>query len=167
MIDLTQILQNVASSMISVEKMLTAIIYVMGVGLIISAIKELKVTGGSHSDAEEKTKTFLKLMVGAFFVYLPTTFQVFSETFFGQGSVVSFDNYSPISVYSSMKIIIQAAGIIWFARGSMMLYDFDNPSHKEKSYMSFTYIFAGILAINLDASVGSLNYLVGYIIQRL
>jgi hypothetical protein len=164
MIDLTQMIKNLAKSLESVEQMLTAVVYLMGVGLMIAAIFELKAMGVSqHSDPQERIKSFLKLTIGAFFVYLPTTLSSFSQTFFGQGSVVSYDNYNPVTIYSSMKVIFKVAGIIWFARGSMMLYNIDETSHREKNYMSLTYVFAGILAINVDYAVSGMTYIVNQI----
>ena len=164
MIDLTRMLNNLARSFESVAKMVTAMVYVMGVGLMIGAIFDLKTLGaGQQSDPNDKIKAFLKLIVGAFFVYLPTTLSTFAQTLFGQGSVVSYDNYEPVTIYSSMKVLFKVAGVIWFARGSMMLMNIDEPTHREKSYMSLTYIFAGILAINLDYAIAGMNYIINQI----
>lgn len=166
MVDLTQMIRNLARSLQDVIKMTTAIVYLMGVGLMLAGIFDLKTMGrGQQSNPDEKIKGLLKLFVGAMFVYLPTTLSSFSETFFGQGSLVSYDNYAPVNIYSSMKVILKLAGIIWFARGSMMLYNIDEPSHREKSFMSLTYIFAGILAINLDAATAVMNYIINQIVH--
>jgi hypothetical protein len=168
MVDITQMLRNLARSLESVEKLATAVVYLMGVGLLVGALIDLKTMGaGQQSDPDEKLKAFLKLMVGALMIYLPSTLSTFTQTFFGHGSVVSYDNYEPIGVYDAMKVIFRLAGIIWFARGSMMLYNIDDPGHKEKSYMSLTYIFAGIFAINLDDALAGINYIVNQIIHWL
>lgn len=166
MVDLTQMLNNLARSLQDVIKMATAIVYIMGVGLMVLGIFELKTMGvGQQANPDEKLKGILKLFVGALFVYLPSTLISFSETFFGQGSLVSYDNYEPVTIYSSMKVLFKLAGIVWFARGSMMLYNIDEPSHREKSFMSLTYIFAGILAINLDAATAAMNYIINQIVH--
>lgn len=166
MVDLTQMIRNLARSLQDVIKMTTAIVYLMGVGLMIAGIFDLKTMGmGQQSNPDDKIKAFLKLFVGAMFVYLPTTLSSFSETFFGQGSLVSYDNYEPVNIYSSMKVILKLAGVVWFARGSMMLYNIDEPSHREKSFMSLTYIFAGILAVNLDAATAAMNYIINQIVH--
>jgi len=168
MVDITQILRNLARSLESVEKLATAVVYLMGVGLLVGAIIDFKTMGvGQQGDPNEKIKAFLKLVVGALMIYLPSTLSSFTQTFFGHGSVVSYDNYEPVGVYDALKIIFRLAGVIWFARGSMMLYNVDDPSHKEKSYMSITYIFAGILAINLDDAIAVINYIANQIIHWL
>jgi hypothetical protein len=168
MVDITQILRNLARSLEDVEKLASALVYFIGIGILISAMFDMKTMGvGQHADPDEKMKAFLKLVMGALLVYLPSTIAVFTQTFFGQGSVVSYDNYEPFGIYDVMRIIFRLAGIIWFARGSMMLYNIDAPSHKEKSYMSLTYIFAGILAINIDYAIAGVNYMVNQIIHWL
>lgn len=166
MVDLTQMIRNLAKSLQDVIKLTTAIVYLMGVGLMMAGIFELKTMGmGQQSNPDEKIKAFLKLMVGSMFIYLPSSLSSFSETFFGQGSLVSYDNYQPLNLYSSVKVLFKLAGIVWFARGSMMLYNIDEPSQREKSFMSLTYIFAGILAINLDLATAAMNYIINQMIH--
>lgn len=165
MLDLTQILKNLARSLENVEELATALVYLMGVGLLIGAIFDLKTLGvGRQSNPDEKIKAFLKLIMGALLVYLPSTIDVFTRTFFGHGSVVSYNNYEPYNLDDVLKIVFRLAGIIWFTRGSMMLYNIDDPGHREKSYMSLTYIFAGIMAINIDYAQSGMNYIVQQII---
>ncbi len=151
-------LKNLAGSLIDVERMVAGAFYLAGVGLMINGIIGLK-NLGHQGGGNENFHTFLKLVVGAFFIYLPSSLKIATKTFFGSEAVLSFIPYDPNTVYMAIKIVMQLAGLIWFGRGLMMFYE-SNENSRLKSYVSIAYIVAGICALNLDYTMDVINYFI-------
>lgn len=157
-------LKNLATSFIEVEQLVAGAFYVMGVGLFISGIVELKKLGMGHQGGGDDTfHVFLKIVVGLFFIYLPSALSISTYTLFGSDSVLSFITTPPIDVYTAIEIMMQLAGLIWFGRGLLMLYE-SNQHARLKSYVSIAYIVAGICALNLDYTVEIVNYFIEKVI---
>lgn len=151
---------NLANSFIEVERMVSGAFYLIGVGLLINGLIELRNIGmGRQGGDTDKFHIMMKIVVGGFFIYLPSTLQITSASFFGSDSVLSFIKYEPITVYQAVKVVMQLAGLIWFGRGLMMFYE-SNENARLKSYVSVAYVVAGICAINLDYTIDALGYLI-------
>lgn len=157
-VDWITMLENIANSLVQVLDLVLGACYLMGLGLMISGIMELKILGmGKSMHATQKHGGFFKLISGVLLLFLPSTLQVMTASFFGVGQILSYNPNPSQNLYSAIKILMQVAGIIWFARGSMMLLEVSEPG-KYKSYISMMYIFAGVCAINLDYFIASLTY---------
>ncbi|NDH08535.1 MAG: hypothetical protein EBY16_02745 [Gammaproteobacteria bacterium] len=153
-------LKNLASAFVEVEKMVAGAFYVIGVGLFINGVIELRnMNMGHQGGASDKHHIFMKIVVGVFFIYLPSTLTISTATLFGNDSVLSFISSEPINVYEAIKILMQLAGLIWFGRGLLMFFE-SNEQARLKSYISIAYIFAGICALNLDYTIEIIDYFI-------
>jgi intracellular multiplication protein IcmC len=155
--DWTIMLKNLADSFLEVERLVSGAFYVIGVGLLVNGLIECRNMSMGHQGGDhDKFHIMMKIVVGVFLIYLPSSLQITSSSFFGSDSVLSFVKIEPITVYQSIKVIMQLAGLIWFGRGLLMLYE-SNENARLKSYISFAYVAAGICAINLDLTIDVLS----------
>ena len=72
--------------------------------------------------------------------------------------------YDPYSIYNSMGIMVQTAGLIWFVRGTMLLVQSSDPG-SEGGPKGLVFVIAGILAMNFGSTVSAVNYIVGRLLS--
>ena len=156
--DFITILQNVANSLISVEYLLTGIIYIIGIGLLISGLFDLSKFGMGHQgNPEEKIEVILKIFTGSALIFLPSTFAVVKASVFGQDNPLSYTSLKQKNFYDAMKIIMQVAGMIWLSRGVLMIVG-EKSRQQKKGFMALTYIAAGTMSMNLEQTRSAVNY---------
>jgi uncharacterized membrane protein HdeD (DUF308 family) len=151
-------LENVSDSLISVEYMVTGLIYIIGIGIFLGGLVELSKFGMGHqSDPEEKIEAIIKIFVGSALIFLPTTFAVVKTSLFGQDNPMSYTNLKQRNFYDAMKILMQVAGMIWLSRGVLMIIG-EKSKQQKKNFMALTYIAAGTMALNLEQTRSAVNY---------
>jgi hypothetical protein len=156
--DLITILGNVSQSLFPVQHLITGGAYLLGIILILSALVKLHKVYG-HGSSHEKTITPMAFFVlGAALLYLPTTMTFMANTAFGVGNVLTYGNYNPKSIYSSMGLVIRTAGLIWFIRGSVLVAQASEPGGQH-GMKGLVFIIAGILAMNFDNTIAMINTL--------
>ena len=99
---------------------------------------------------------------GAALIFLPSMLGALSTTAFGNSNILQYIQFDPFSVYNSMGIIIQTAGLIWFVRGCVLLVYSSEPG-EEHGPKGLVFIVAGVFAMNFAGTVGVLNYLVSHL----
>lgn len=150
-------LQNLANSFLSLETLAARILVLAGCAVVIAGIYDLAVFGmGRQSDPNEKIDAIVKILIGGALIYLPSSFYTVTASFFGANNPLTYEQNPTRSVYGAVKIIMQLAGIVWFARGLLGVMAEDR-GH-ESSYRSIAYIAAGTCALNMDYTVEALNY---------
>jgi intracellular multiplication protein IcmC len=167
------ILTNIAASMQSVEQLVSAVAYLIGMAFAMKAVYSLKVYGeartmmASNSSIKEPLVYFL---VAGMLIYLPTGFQVLMNSSFGYSNVLA---YAPINsnnstldmlfgqdsaVGESLAIIIQTVGLIAFVRGWVLIArsaaQGQPPGGTGKGMM---HVFGGILAMNIVGTLQMIN----------
>ena len=95
---------------------------------------------------------------GAALIFLPSTLTTISNTAFGYNNVLQYIQYNPYDIYSSISILIQTAGLIWFVRGCVLVVHGSEPGVQEGP-KGLAFICAGILAMNMEYTYGALDYL--------
>ena len=151
-------LQNVATSLLSVETLVGNIIMLIGIGVLMGGLYDLSVFGmGGYSDPNEKIDAVIKILIGAALIYFPSTLQSVSNTLFGADNPLTYEKNQTRTIYGAAKIIMQLAGIIWVAKGLLMVLHEDRGG-QEQSFKAIAYIVAGSLACNMDYTVGVMNY---------
>ena len=160
-IDLSTIVKNLASSFINVEHLALGIFYVVGLVVLISGIYDLVEFGMMHqSDPMNKLRAVTKLSIGALLIYLPSSVEVVSQSLFGENVSLSYQTITSDIVFSSAKVILQLAGIIWFVRGLFMLMTGHEAGERLRHFKGVLYIVSGALAANFDYAISSTNYLI-------
>jgi intracellular multiplication protein IcmC len=166
------ILNNIASNLGSVERLITGAAYLMGISFAIKAMFALKQQGESRSAMSQNSsmkEPIMYFLVAAVLLYFPTAFKILMNTTFGYSSVLA---YAPVESQSkiisnafgsnseaghALSMIIQTIGLIAFIRGWVMIAKSasqgQQPGGTAKGLM---HVFGGILAMNI---IGTLQVL--------
>jgi hypothetical protein len=154
-IDFVTIVENVAQSLGEVQRLVSGSAYVLGLILIYIAImkyREIADKAGSISSHERMFVPTAYLLSGAALLFLPSALGTVSVTTFGDSNVLSYRAYNTNKLYDAMAFLIRTAGVIWFIRGCVLLAHASEPGvqHGPKG---LTFLLAGILAFNFEATV--------------
>lgn len=163
---------NIATNMLSFQRLITGAAYVMGISFAFKAIYSLKIYGeartmmSSHTSIKEPV---MYLIVAGMLVYFPTGLSMMLMTTFGSTSILQ---YAPIETSNSamnvffgssrigrpLSIMIQTIGIIAFIRGWVLIArsaaQGQPPGGMGKGLM---HVFGGILAMNIVATLQMIN----------
>ena len=158
--DLIHMIGNIGLSFLQVQKLVSGFGYILGIVLLVSGIYKLTKI---HKHSQERVAVPICFILGgAALIYLPTSIEVLSTTFFGTTNVLEYANYNPYDINSSMRGIVKTAGVIWFVRGSVLLIHASEPQEKH-GMKGFLFLLAGIIAMNFEytraAVESALNYL--------
>ena len=167
------ILNNVANSMPSVERLVTGGAYLIGLAFVFKAIATLKSYGESKTSMSSSSsikEPIVYLVSGAMLIYFPTAFKIFMQTSFGYENVLQ---YAPINssnnaidtlfgsgsaVGEPLSIIIQVIGVIAFVRGWILIARSASqgqpPGGTGKGLM---HVVGGILAMNIVDTLDMIN----------
>ncbi len=164
-------LSTITSSLYSVEQLITAGAYIMGISFIIKALYSMKAL--AESKTQQSSHGSLKeplfyLLSGAMLLYLPTAVQIFLNTTFGEGAQILA--YAPIDSGSSIlnslfgqnstvgaviALVIQVIGVIAFIRGWVLIARSASQGQQPGGTgKGLAHVFGGILAMNI---VGTLQ----------
>ena len=161
--DLVTMIGNLSRSMFSVQHLLSGLAYLIGLVFFFLAISKLKKIGGSGGHSQEKMFVPIAYFLGgAALIFLSSTVDSLANTTFGTGNILQYAKYNPYSVYSSMTLIIETVGLIWFIRGCVLLVSASQPGvqHGPKGLM---FLCAGVLAMNFQNTAAMLNAIMGHL----
>ncbi|NCT56156.1 MAG: type IV secretion protein IcmC [Legionella sp.] len=164
MIDYIDILKNLRESLAPIQMMLTGLAYVLGFALMLIAFTKFRkiANAGHQSSSQEKLFVPVTYMgIGVGLIFLPSSFSVLANTFFGAANVLAYSAPNDYTELSIMTFFIQTAGVLWFIRGSILLAHASEPGVQHGS-KGLTFIFAGILAMNFEATFEALNAMLDY-----
>lgn len=169
----SNVLNNLANSLMPVQKLITGGAYVIGCMFLFKAIYSLKVYGEARTMMSSNTSAkepIVYLAVGALLIYFPSTFDIMMQTTFGYTNVLQ---YAPVNssnqvfntlfgsgstVGRPLTIIIQVIGLIAFVRGWVLIARSASqgqpPGGTGKGLM---HVFGGILAINIVGTINIIN----------
>ena len=161
-VDIITMIGNLSQSLLKVQAMVTGLGYLVGILLFIVAIMKLKKIGDSRARGGSSEKMFVPLAYfigGSALVFLPSAITVLSNTTFGNSNVLAYGSFNPYDILSSMTVLIKTAGVIWFVRGCILLVHASEPGvqHGPKG---LAFLCAGILAVNFEATMGFVDYVV-------
>lgn len=175
MIDLITMLSNLSKSLPSVQHLLGGVSYVLGIVFCMVGLNRLRENhekGPQSGDPKSKTIVPVAyLMAGAGLLFMPTMFDAFSNTLFGSGSsVLEYAGYQPYDVYSSMTILIETIGIVWFIRGCVLIAHASHPEQGREGSKGFggkglLFIIAGLFGINFHSTVNMMDTIMNYILS--
>lgn len=157
--DLVTMIGNISRSLYPVQHLITGGAYVLGILFFMTAITKLRSIAQSKQSQEKMYSPMMYLLLGAFLLYLPSALDAMANTTFGVGNVLTYSSYNPSNIFSSMGLLIQTIGILWFVRGSVLVAHSSHPGTGHGS-KGLAFIFAGILAMNFDNTIAAVNYVV-------
>lgn len=160
--DLIVMIGNVSQSLLPVQALLSGAAYLVGLLFFYTAISKLKKIGDRRAQSSSQEKMFVPisyLIGGAALIFLPTAVHTLTNTTFGVGNGISYIPYNPYNITSSMGLVVQTAGLIWFVRGCVLLVHSSQPGvqHGPKG---LAFLCAGILAMNFQMTTSTLNSIV-------
>ncbi|KTC86138.1 MULTISPECIES: hypothetical protein [Legionella] len=162
--DIVAMLGNLSRSLFPVQHLISGFAYLIGIAFFLVAIAKFKKIGESagKQSQEKMFGPLAFLLGGAALVFLPSAVSLLANSTFGVGNVLSYTDYNPYNIYSSMGLIIQTAGVIWFIRGCVLLVGASSPGvqHGPKG---LAFLFAGILAVNFQGTAAFLNTVMGHL----
>lgn len=167
------ILNNIANSLIPVQRLITGGAYLIGCAFLFKAIYSLKVYGEARtmmSNNSSIKEPVVYLMVGAVFIYFPTAFSTLMQSTFGYQNVLQ---YAPINssnatldtlfgsgsaVGRPLTILLQVIGLIAFVRGWVLIARSASQGQPPGGTgKGLIHVFGGILAINIVGTINMLN----------
>lgn len=164
--DYLNIFKNLKPSLLQVQKLITAVAYLMGVHFLIKGVSALKHAGEmrSHMSQQHSMKEpIYYLLVGSMLLYLPSGLSVFLGTVFGSDEILGYSQLSSSSAFlnsmfgaagvfgEDMVLFVQIIGLIAFVRGWLMVAKGAQQGGHQQGGMGkgMMHIFGGILAINI------------------
>jgi hypothetical protein len=165
--DLVAMLGNLSRSLSSFDTLLTGLGYLIGIVFMITAMSKFRKIGDARASSGSQEKLFIPVAYffgGAALIFLPSMLTTLSDTVFGSSNVLQYIQYNPYSVYNSMGIVVQTAGLIWFIRGCVLLVHGSEPGVQEGP-KGLAFVAGGILAMNFEYTMGALNYIVSHLLD--
>lgn len=169
--DLIVMFYNLSKSLPDVQKFFGGFSYIFGLIFCVTALfkfKEMYEEGGGNSRFVVPSAYFL---TGIGLLFLPSLINSFSTTLFGtQDNILAYSPSAQYDIYSSMVILIQTLGFIWFIRGCILLSHASQPQSGQQGNKGFgpkglLFIIGGLFAINFYSTVNMLDYIIYHIMQ--
>jgi hypothetical protein len=164
--DLVTILGNLSQSLFPVQQLISGFAYVVGILFFSIALFKLHKIGDSRSQSSSHEKMLvpmLYMVVGAALIYLPSTLEVMANTAFGSDNILAYGSFNRFDIYSTMGLLIQTAGLIWFVRGTILITQATHPGAKKEGAKGLVFIIAGILAMNFNNTIAITNAIINYL----
>lgn len=167
------IVQNIAINLVPVQRLVTGLAYLLGLGFAFKALMTLRQYGESKTAMSSQSslkEPLIYFLVAAIFIYFPTGMSIMLMTTFGSSNVLE---YAPIqssnntlndifgsasSVAESLILIIRTIGVVAFVRGWLLVARAaghgQQPGSTGKGLM---HILGGILAVNIVSTLEIIN----------
>ncbi len=166
-------LSNVSKSLPSVQYLLGGLSYLLGIAFCMVALAHFRENVSNEQGGQNKhhIAPYAYLLSGAMLLYLPTMMDALSTTLFGSStSVLQYAGYQPYDVFSSMTILIETTGLIWFIRGCVLIAHASHPEQgktgsKGVGHKGVIFVIAGLLAINFHSTVNMVDTVMNYLLN--
>lgn len=149
------ILENIATNVPNLMRMVTAIAYVLGMTFVVRAVVQMKHLGEARTmmSREHSLKgPLITLTVGSLLLFLPTSVQVGLSTFWITPCEYCYlsDQGQWHDIINTCYIIIQFIGVIAFIRGLLMMNQLSSESHQSGVFgKGLTHVIGGLFCINI------------------
>lgn len=165
---------NIYSSLISVEQLVTATAYLLGISFAVKALYSLKTLGESKAHQSGGSggvkEPLIYMLVAGMFIYFPTGFEVLMNSTFGYSQVLA---YAPVTAGSSvmmtlfgassdfgatLALFIQVIGVIAFVRGWVLVARAASTGQPPGGTgQGLMHVFGGIMAMNIIGTLQVIN----------
>ena len=157
-VDLNVMMRNLQDSAQGIVTLTTAVGYVIGIWLIVSALMELKKVGQQQSSVEHGMGgPLMRIALGVALIYFPSTLDVALVTLWGNNSILAYAP-DPTDPFAQAKvgatILVRAVGYVSFVRGFVVLSHSTHQGAQQGTVgKGVLYIIGGVLAINITATI--------------
>lgn len=165
-------LGNVSKSLPSVQYLLGGLSYLLGIAFCMVALAHFRENlENEQGGKKHHIAPYAYLLSAAMLLYLPTMMDVLSTTLFGSStSVLQYAGYQPYDVFSSMTILVETTGLIWFIRGCVLISHASHPEQgktgsKGVGHKGVIFVIAGLFAINFHSTVSMVDTVVKYLLN--
>ncbi|HHT0592958.1 TPA: type IV secretion protein IcmC [Legionella anisa] len=158
--DFITMIGNLSHSLYPVQHLITGGAYLLGILFFMTAISKLRKIADHRSGSSSQEKMFspmMYLVMGAALLYLPTALDIMANTTFGAGNILTYTSYNSSNIFSSMGLVVQTAGVLWFVRGCVLVAQASQPG-TQHGPKGLAFMIAGVFAMNFDNSIAMLNY---------
>lgn len=168
--DLIVMFNNLSRSLPAVEEFLGGFAYIFGIIFCLAGLSKLKEAYAEGGSARI-TAPIAYLLTGIGLLFLPSLVDAYSSTLFGsQDNVLAYSQSDPYDIYSSMVILIQTIGFVWFIRGCILMSHSSEPQHGQEGRKGMgpkglLFIIGGLFAINIYSTVDMLDYMITQLMQ--
>lgn len=169
-ISVDTIFDNLSKSLGGVSQFLTALAYVLGIYLTVSAVFKFKKFGHRTAFMHVEAGIFgpiMQFFIGVALLYTPTFIGILNATVFGDSSIDDVMAYSAsgsspdwASAIAPMYQTIQVIGLIAFLRGWLILsksVQKDGGNQPGQITKGVIHIIGGVLAINITRTIDILT----------
>ena len=153
-------IQNIADQIPSLMRFVAALAYVMGMYFIFFAILKLKQYGEMRTMMASQHSLkgpIIYLIVGALLIYLPSSIQMGTSTFWAHSSpyeYVGAESDQWASLLKACILVVQLFGTIAFIRGLVLLSHMGGHGGQPGMFgKAMTHVIGGIFCINIYAFV--------------
>ena len=171
--DPLQAMEAVAGYVSAFEGLLRAVLYVMGIAMIILSLRLAARRSESGAQAAPSGRIVSGFLTGTALLAFPATVSVLLSSLFGTGNsanpetIFALDGglLDPLSApvarssVSALVMIIQFVGFIAIARGLLLLNLAARPDGPRTLGPGFTFLIAGALAVNFPVFFGFVSSL--------
>src|SRR3990167_7229560 len=172
--DLIAMLGNLSQSLSSINNLFEGISYLLGLTFFISGIFKFKDMLSSGDGGGQQTAVATGyLLAGTGLFFLPSLIDAFSTTLFGsEDNVLEYSASNTYDIYSSMAMLIQTIGFIWFIRGCVLMAHGSHPDQgqsgkKSQGIKGLLFVIGGLLGINIYSTVNSIDYILTHLITAM
>ncbi len=166
------ILNNIASSLLPVQRLISGACYVIGVIFALKALYTLKAYGEQRtmmSSSHNIKEPLMYLAIAGCMIYFPSGVSAILSTLFGNDNILQYSSVSGSGTLVDLLfgsgagrpivIIIQTIGVIAFVRGWMQIARSSSSSGHQPggTGKGLAHIVGGVLAINIVATLNVIN----------
>ncbi len=161
----TNIFLNLFNSLAGVTNFLTGFMYVLGIGLTVSAMMKFKKFG--HRTAFMNVETgivapLIQFVVGVALLYTPSLLEILNYTLFRDPNIINVMNYAQTNnpdfanVLGPVLGVVQVLGLIAFIRGMLILskgVQKEGGNQPGQVTKGIVHIISGVLGINVIQTI--------------
>ncbi len=171
--DLPSILTNLANNLETVWYMLGGLSYLFGIFFCIAGILGLKEYGMRTTFMQVQKGMFpslFKVLIGATFIFLPTSMDVLMTTFFGMNTSDSFKQWGDTSVnanwddiFRPLTVLVRVVGLGALIRGLALLPKIGKQNAQPNTMSkAIIHIVGGVFCINIVGTIDILKATLGF-----
>lgn len=167
-IDWITMLGNFSRVLAPIQELVSYLAFLVGCLFCFTAIMKLYKIADYRPNSSSQEKAFVPIfyfMGGVALIYLSSAITTASATLFGSApTIFDYSRYNPYDVRNSMGLLIQTAGLIWAARGIVLMIHASEPGTQE-GIKGFVFFIAGIIAWNFESTIDSINWMLQKLIS--